>query len=86
LSQVLEVIHRFKFPSELGHENVEWIEGDIQSEAKAKKLFEDKIAAGWQAFKPSEKKEGDWVKLEEFDPKQPQILLLPLTKKLAGGG
>jgi hypothetical protein len=87
MSLLLLKKHVIKIPGDasIGHEEVEWVEDDVQSTENAKKLFEDKIKLGWQAFKPSGI-EGKWAKMDEFDASVEQILMLPLTKKLAGGG
>jgi len=71
----------------LGHEEVEWSEEDEPSLQRVKKIFQDKLKAGWAAFKEVvHEDQRKWERVEEFDPKAGRMLLLPLTKSLAGGG
>jgi hypothetical protein len=71
----------------LGHEEVEWTPDDDKSKERAKKMFEDKLKAGWAAFKEVVK-DGvkKWEKIDHFDSRYTKVLLLPLTKQLAAGG
>ncbi len=71
----------------LGHEEVEWTPDDDKSKDRAKKIFEDKLRAGWAAFKEVVK-DGvkKWEKIDHFDARYTKVLLLPLTKQLAAGG
>jgi len=71
----------------LGHEEIEWTEEDEPSLQRVKKIFQDKLKQGWAAFKEVVRgEERKWERIEEFDPKVGRVLLLPLTKTLAGGG
>jgi len=70
-------------PSRNGHDVIEWKEEDPSTLDKAKKIFEEKLKQGWQAFIKGVK---DWEEIKEFDPKIDKILLLPSSKPLAGGG
>lgn len=71
----------------IGHEEVEWTGKDDKSLERAQKIFDDKIAAGWAAFKETVKNGvKHWEKISKFNAGYNRILLLPITKKLIDGG
>lgn len=64
----------------MGHKEHRWKEGDLDSIKEAERIFNEKVKAGWMAFKLEAKKLGE--RITQFDPGLPRIMLLP---PIAGG-